>query len=120
MPTCWQHLGVGRGVVVGIHLPQCPENLIAHVAIQKLGGIALPLFNLFGPDAIGYRLADSGARVLITTPAALERTEQALQAVDTLRHIVTVGARSARGPHEFLVPAGGGRQRRADGGNGRG
>ena len=95
------HLGVGRGVVVGIHLAQCPENLIAHVAIQKLGGIALPLFNLFGPDAIGYRLADSGAHVLITTPAALERTEQAVQAVGTLRHIVTVGARSARDPHEF-------------------
>ena len=49
-------LGVGRGSIVAIHLPQCPETLIAHVAIQKLGAIALPLFTLFGPDAVRYRL----------------------------------------------------------------
>ena len=67
-------LGVGRGVIVGIHLPQCPESLISHIAIQKLGAIALPMFTLFGPDAIGYRLRDSGARVLISTPEALSAT----------------------------------------------
>jgi acetyl-CoA synthetase len=84
------HLGVGRGVVVAIHLPQCPESLIMHVAIQKLGAIALPLFTLFGPDAVGYRLADSGARVLITTPAALERTVDAVRTVDTVAHVIAV------------------------------
>src|SRR5262245_28024295 len=93
--------GVGPGTVVGIHLAQCPETLSAHVAIPKRGAIALPLFNLFGPDAIGYRLADSGARVLITTPEALARTEQAVEAIDTLAHVITVGARSPRDTHEF-------------------
>jgi acetyl-CoA synthetase len=95
--------GVGRGVVVGIHLAQAPETLIAHVAIQKLGAIALPLFNLFGPDAIGYRLADSGARVLITTPEALARTAEAVRAIDTLEHVITVGARSPRDAAEFWL-----------------
>jgi len=94
-------LGVGRGVVVGIHLTQCPESLIAHVAVQKLGAIALPLFSLFGPDAVGYRLSDSGARVLITTPAALERCEAAVAGVDSLGHVITVGRRFARDPLEF-------------------
>jgi acetyl-CoA synthetase len=93
--------GVGRGVVVGIHLAQSPETLIAHVAIQKLGAIALPLFNLFGPDAIGYRLADSGARVLITTPEALARTDEAVRAIDTLDHVITVGARCQGDHREF-------------------
>ena len=72
--------GVAPGTIVGIHLPQCPESLIAHVAIQKRGAIALPMFNLFGPDAIAYRLGDSGARVLISTPDALERNAEALAA----------------------------------------
>jgi len=93
--------GVGRGTVVGIHLAQCPETLIAHVAIQKLGAIALPLFNLFGPDAIGYRLADSGARVLITTPEALARTEQVVRANDTPLKVITVGARFPGDGQEF-------------------
>ncbi len=95
------HLGVGRGIIVGIHLPQCPESLIAHVAIQKLGAIALPLFTLFGPDAVGYRLADSGARVLITTPAALERTADAVRAVDTVKHVITVSEPGASGANDF-------------------
>ncbi len=95
------HLGVGRGVIVGIHLPQCPESLIVHIAIQKLGAIALPLFTLFGPEAVGYRLADSGARVLITTPAALERTADAVRAVDTVQHVVTVSDAAAQGAHDF-------------------
>ena len=77
------HFEVERGTVVGIHLPQCPESLITHVAIQRLGAIALPLFTLFGPDAIGYRLADSGARALITTPDALERTAASIPASRT-------------------------------------
>jgi acetyl-CoA synthetase len=93
--------GVERGVVVGIHLAQGPETLIAHVAIQKLAAIALPLFNLFGPDAIGYRLADSGARVLMTTPAALERSGEAVAAVNSVRHVITVGERSAGDANEF-------------------
>ena len=95
------HLGVGRGVIVGIHLPQCPESLIVHIAIQKLGAIALPLFTLFGPEAVGYRLADSGARVLITTPAALERTADAVRAVDTVQHVVTVSDAAAQGANDF-------------------
>jgi acetyl-CoA synthetase len=95
------HLGVGRGVVVGIHLPQCPESLIAHVAIQKLGAIALPLFTLFGPDAVGYRLADSGAHVLITTPAALERTVDAVRAAETVKHVLAVRAPDATGSNDF-------------------
>jgi acetyl-CoA synthetase len=94
------HFGVGRGSIAAIHLPQSPEALISHIAIQKLGAIALPLFTLFGPDAIFYRLADSGARVLITTPAAFEHTRDAVAAVDTLRHVVTVGG-NAPASHDF-------------------
>jgi acetyl-CoA synthetase len=95
------HLGVGRGVIVGIHLPQCPEVLIVHIAIQKLGAIALPLFMLFGPEAVGYRLADSGARVLVTTPAALERTADAVRDVDTVKHVITVSEPGAQGANDF-------------------
>ncbi len=63
-----QAAGVGRGDRVGILLGQRLETLLAHLAVYKLGGIAMPLFGLFGPDALAYRLADSGARAVITEP----------------------------------------------------
>ncbi|NNE84721.1 MAG: AMP-binding protein [Alphaproteobacteria bacterium] len=58
--------GINRGDRVGILLPQTPETATAHVAIYKAGMVAMPLFVLFGADALEYRLADSGARALIT------------------------------------------------------
>ena len=52
-------LGLRRGDRVGILLPQAPETAIAHLAVYKAGLVAVPLFTLFGEDALEYRLADS-------------------------------------------------------------
>jgi acetyl-CoA synthetase len=65
--------GIRRGDRVAILLPQRPETAIIHVAVYKAGMIAVPLFTLFGPDALEYRLLDSGARALITDTASLEK-----------------------------------------------
>jgi len=65
--------GIARGDRVAILLPQCPETAIAHIAIYKLGAIAVPLFTLFGPDALEYRLANSGAKAIITDGANAEK-----------------------------------------------
>jgi acetyl-CoA synthetase len=66
-------IGVAKGDRVGILLPQCPETLIAHLAAYRLGAIALPLFTLFGPEAIEYRLNDSGAKVVVSNAAGIEK-----------------------------------------------
>src|SRR5262249_47615632 len=42
--------GIKGGDRVAILLPQAPEVAAIHVAIYKLGAIALPLAVLFGPD----------------------------------------------------------------------
>ena len=59
-------IGVERGDRVAIVLPQRIETIVAHLAIYKLGAVAIPLSILFGPEALEYRLRDSGARVAIT------------------------------------------------------
>ena len=58
--------GVKHGDRVAVLLPQRPETAIAHLSIYKLGAVAVPLFVQFGPDALEHRLADSGAKALIT------------------------------------------------------
>src|SRR5215203_3575742 len=50
--------GVGRGDRVAVP--------IAHIAVYKLGAIAVPLAVLFGVDAVAYRLGDAGVKALIT------------------------------------------------------
>ena len=65
--------GIGRGDRIALLLAQGPAVAVSHVAIYKLGAIALPLAMLFGVDAIAYRLQDSGARALITNAQGLAK-----------------------------------------------
>ena len=65
--------GIKRGDRVAILLPQAPEAAAAHVATYKLAAIALPTALLFGPDAIAYRLQNSGAAALITNAQGLAK-----------------------------------------------
>src|SRR4051812_46504268 len=46
--------GLERGDGVGILLQQSPETAGAHIAAYKAGLIAIPLFVLFGEDALEY------------------------------------------------------------------
>ncbi|GGE48428.1 AMP-binding protein [Actibacterium pelagium] len=55
-----------QGDRIAVLLPQRLETAASHIAILKMGAISLPLFTLFGPEALMHRLRDSGARVLIT------------------------------------------------------
>ena len=55
-----------RGARIAVLLPQCTQTAAAHIAITKMGCISLPLFTLFGPDALRHRLRDSGASAVIT------------------------------------------------------
>src|SRR6187397_2365132 len=65
--------GIKRGDRVAILLPQAPEVAAIHIAIYKLGTIALPLAVLFGPDALAYRLQNAGARALLTNAQGLAK-----------------------------------------------
>lgn len=58
--------GIRPGDRIAILLSQRPEAAAAHLACQKIGAIAVPLFVLFQSDALRYRLNDSGARLIIT------------------------------------------------------
>jgi len=67
--------GVVKGDRIAVFLGQGPEVLITHFAAYKLGAVVLPLFTLFGPDALAYRLSDSGAKVVVTDGANLEKVQ---------------------------------------------
>ena len=88
--------GVGRGDRVAILLSQGPEALITHFAAMKLGAVALPLFILFGVEALRYRLADSGAKAIVVAPDALDKVMALAPGLPALGTIVSTGA--ARAP----------------------
>jgi acetyl-CoA synthetase len=85
-------LGVRRGDRVAIVLPQRFETAVAYMAVLQMGAVGMPLSQLFGPEALEFRLHDSEAVVAIcdasTLPALMSVTAQC----PLLRSVIAVEA----------------------------
>ncbi len=66
-------LGVEKGDVVGIFMPNLAETFVAFFAIAKIGAIIMPLFSGFGPTPLITRIQDGGAKVIITSDGTWRR-----------------------------------------------
>ncbi len=65
-----RELGYGRGDYVALHTGAHPDTAVAHMAICKIGAVAVTLSQLYGPDTLSHALRDCRARVLLTDAAA--------------------------------------------------
>ena len=90
-------IGVRARDTVGIFMPMAIETVAALMACSKLGAIWVPIFSGFGPDAVAARLADAGAKVLITADGSLRRghpvpmkeiADRAANEVVSVEHVV--------------------------------
>jgi acetyl-CoA synthetase len=83
--------GVGPGDRIGILLPQCPQTALSHIAAYKIGAIAIPLFTLFGTDALAYRLSNSRARVIVTDAVNLPKILEIRPNLPDLQTVLVTG-----------------------------
>jgi acetyl-CoA synthetase len=85
-------LGVRRGDRVAVVMPQRPHTAVAHMALYQMGAVAMPLSNLFGPEALAYRLQDSGAVLALVDETGVQNLRAARPECPALRSVVVVGA----------------------------
>jgi acetyl-CoA synthetase len=83
--------GLDPGDRIGILLPQCPETALSHIAAYKIGAIAIPLFTLFGTDALAYRLENSQARAIVTDRANLPKILEIWPNLPHLQSVLVTG-----------------------------
>lgn len=86
----WRSQGIVKGDRIAIFAPQCAEVVIAHLAAYKLGAITLPLFYLFGPDSLHFRLNDSGATILVTDLTGVRKIEEIRPELTSLRSMYCI------------------------------
>lgn len=82
-------IDICKGDRVFIFMPRSPELYVSLLGTLKVGAIVGPLFEAFMTAAIKDRLLDSGARVLVTTPALLPRVP--LDELPELEKVILVG-----------------------------
>ncbi|MCV6547721.1 MAG: acyl-CoA synthetase [Cohaesibacter sp.] len=90
LANCLTETGLKPQDRVALLLPQCPQTLIAHIAIYKIGAIAVPIALLFGEEALAYRLRDSGTKLLITSQDQMPRITPLRPTLPELTHCLCI------------------------------
>jgi acetyl-CoA synthetase len=99
-------LGIGRGDIVAIAAGTRPETAIAHMAIFRLGAVALPVSRLFGAGALRFRLEHSGARAIVAEAENAAKIESLRTELPELRHVVAVGGGASGLSFDDLIAGG--------------
>lgn len=82
--------GLTRGDRVAILLSQRHETAVTHVAVYLSGMIAVPLFVLFGEEALEFRLRDCGARAVVTDTEGVSKLAKVRERLPALARIYCV------------------------------
>lgn len=79
-----------RGDRVFFFLPRVPELYFGFLGVLKIGAVAGTLFSAFGPQALLDRLANSGAKFLVTNKELYPRVEKIAKKLPELKKVILI------------------------------
>src|SRR5215475_5059465 len=92
--------GLARGDRVSVFLSQSLKLPVAHLAAWRAGFVSVPLFTLFGEDALQFRLQNSGAKAVVTDEGGWEKLAKIRDRLPELKQIYVTG-RAGAGAKSF-------------------
>jgi acetyl-CoA synthetase len=93
--------GLSRGDRVAVFLSQSLELPVAHMAAFRSGLISIPLFALFGENALEYRLSNSEAKAIVTDETGWEKLAKIRDRLPVLKTVYVVSERTPAGAKPF-------------------
>jgi acetyl-CoA synthetase len=97
-------LGVGRGDRVATLMDKSTDLVVLIVAVWRLGGVYLPLFTAFAPQAIAMRLEGSGCQLVVADPAQRAKLVPGADLeADPERRILVTGAQAPEHEGDLLL-----------------
>jgi acyl-CoA synthetase (AMP-forming)/AMP-acid ligase II len=91
--------GLGKGDVVAILAPNCPEYAVVFHGIAYAGATVTTINPTYTAPEVAHQLADSGAKLLVTIPAFLETARAAAPGME----IVVIGEAEGATPLAALM-----------------
>jgi long-chain acyl-CoA synthetase len=87
-----QKLGVGKGDRVAVHLPNCPQFVIAYYATLMIGGIVVPCNPQYVARELEHQFNDSGAKVAVTLSLTYPIVKQ-IRGNTKLEHVIVANVK---------------------------
>jgi acyl-coenzyme A synthetase/AMP-(fatty) acid ligase len=94
-------LGFSKGDRFLMRLPNVPEFQMVFLGGVKIGAVPIPSSTMFKAKEIEYRILDSDAIAVITTPEGMEDVDKIKGNCPTLKHIIIVGDELKEGELSF-------------------
>ncbi|NAZ83274.1 acetate--CoA ligase [Kineococcus sp. R8] len=94
-----ESLGVVHGDRVVLYLPVLTETIVATLACARIGAVVSLVFGGFSAEALRFRVADTGAKVLVTTDGQFRRgtavavkaaADAAVAGLDHVEHVLVL------------------------------
>jgi long-chain acyl-CoA synthetase len=85
-----QEMGVGKGIKVGILLPNCPNYMIAYYGILRAGGTVVNFNPLYAKEELAKQIEDSDTDIMITADLKLTHEKMLKMLSDTRLNKVVV------------------------------
>ena len=89
MANAMGEMGVKKDDRIGVHLPNCPQYIIAYYAAQNLGAVVVNLNPMYTVDELKALTSDTGVSSLFTFDTVLPKIRPLCQEVDIARVVVT-------------------------------
>ena len=91
------NLGLAKGDRVALLLPNCPEYIIADLALLKAGLVRVPVNPRLAAPEVAYILEHSGAVFLITDPAFTDLVADVRESLNDLQSVAVTGPTARQG-----------------------
>jgi long-chain acyl-CoA synthetase len=94
-------LGVQPGDRVVVMLPNCPQVMQSYGGILRVGAVIVPVIFLLGETEVAHIVADSEAKVVITSSDMVGKIEKQIGVLPNLRHVLLVDGGGQGGLRSF-------------------
>lgn len=88
MGNALRDLGIEAGDRVVVRFPNRPEAIVSCLAIQKIGGVALPSMKLLRAKELDYIINNAEATAVVVYDDLLDEIENALPTLETVEDVI--------------------------------
>ena len=86
--TALVNLGIKKGDVIGIFLPNCPQYIVAYFAITRIGAIASGINPTYQPVEVLHQFDITKPKMLIVLDALYESSIKPIIQESTIEHVI--------------------------------
>ena len=81
--------GIEKGDRIGLYMQNCPQYIIAHYGVQRVGAIVAPLNPMYKRSELSFLIKEGGIKAVVAGEELLENLENTEGDMPALKFIVT-------------------------------